>query len=134
MKRFTPWAIALLGVALAGAGGGLELPAARAGGAVVGFAAGSAACDALGGKAASGCGCRPCWCPDDYRPKPCPRFCLPRACGRCDDYCPKPVPCFRLPPTCGRCDDYGPKPAPCVRWPYARPEFSKCPPPLPCGR
>jgi hypothetical protein len=77
-----------------------------------------------------GC-CGPCWCPDNYCPKPCPYVCLPATCGCCDDYCAKPLPCICLPATCGCCDDYCPKPLPCVSWPCCWPESYRCPP---CGR
>jgi len=134
MKRFTPWAIALVSVALAGAGGPVEPGAVLADGTAVGFPAGSAARDARCVQAATGCTPRPWWCPDDYRPKPCPCVCRSCPCGCCDDYCAKPAPCVCPPLACGCCDDYCPKPAPCVRWPCAWPAWFKCPPPLPCGR
>jgi hypothetical protein len=134
MRPSTLWAIALGSVGLVAAGGVLGLDAARAGEAVEGFTAGYAACATPVVKAASDGCLRPCWCPDDYRAKPSPCFCVPRVCGCCDDYCAKPIPCVCPPVGCGCCDDYCPKPAPCVRWPCAWPAFFKCPPPLPCGQ
>ena len=70
-----------------------------------------------------------CWCPDDYCPKKCPRFCLPPTCGPCDDYCPKRFPCFNLPATRGCRDDYCPKRCPSVVWPCRYPDYYRCGPP-----
>jgi hypothetical protein len=73
------------------------------------------------------CAAGPCWCPDDYCPKPLP--CPPcKDCNCCcDDYCPKPMPC----PPCKDCncccDDYCPKPAPNLCIPLRR-DFLKCVP------
>ncbi|MHB1036187.1 MAG: hypothetical protein ACYC35_15960 [Pirellulales bacterium] len=74
------------------------------------------------------CAAIPCWCPDDYCPKPLPCVpCLKRSCLP-DDYCPKPLPCVpcRAASTC--VDDYCPKPLPVLCWPLSR-QFLRCPPP-----
>jgi hypothetical protein len=62
-------------------------------------------------------------CPDDYRPKPFPRFWqLP--CGGPDDYCPKPFPrIWHLP--CGGPDDYCCKPMPKIDRPLPF-DYYKC--------
>jgi hypothetical protein len=62
-------------------------------------------------------------CPDDYCPKPFPRF-WHLTCGEADDYCPKPFPRFwHLP--CGGPDDYCYKPMPRIDRPLAL-DYYKC--------
>ena len=131
MKRTFRRCAALLGLMLLGAASGGELSGAGTGDVEACSSAGCAPSAAATCKSCSSAGCRTA-CPDDYRAKSIPCFCLPPTRGGCDDYCPKPAPCFCLPPTCGGCDDYCPKPAPCVSRPCGWPEFYKCALPLPC--
>ncbi len=141
MRYFTAGRAAWLGVAIVTAAGLASPPAVWAGDAAVrSLSPGSPSLGAPGLLADKACGgncCATWWCPNDYRPKPCPAICLPRTCGGCDDYCPKRLPCVGPPSTCGFSNDYCAKPAPCVSLPGCWPSFYKCPVPLPrlpCGR
>lgn len=57
--------------------------------------------------------CTPCWCRNDYCPKPMPcTACVPAKC--CDDYCVKPLPLVPCPVAHACCNDYCVKPLPSV--------------------
>jgi len=73
------------------------------------------------------CAAQPCWCPDDYCPKPQPCVPCPNYCVCPDTYCPKPQPCVPCPNYCVYPDTYCPKPAPNLCIPLNR-EFQRCVP------